>query len=854
VNGDFYKKLGKAIQYHYVIGSYQRGYRWDAINVKELLGDIFEGRLVEDIKPDKKPNPTSLLLEINNKTDEKVREREYCLQPIVLKKIDEETYSIIDGQQRLTTLYIILKTFSAITGSQVSFPQSFSIRYDTRVKLSDFLADLNDDSTPTDIDTAYIKKAYDTAKEWLLAEGKRFNEYLDNQMSGNLDPNRMVAAYAEYLIGIMTENTKFIWDEVDESSADSNKQEQKIFADRNSGKLELTDSELIKALFMNPTYYGKNELNISDRQTLISEIWDIYENELHKEEFWSFLPLEERLKEKFGEQTRIDAVFWMLMHKKNISVSQYEENALFKAVRDWVDKDWRQADGEDDKLRRMTGYWREVCELMDGMKELFENNELYNLLSLYKRMEDDAPKALSLYLDVLGGEKRARAKKIKASILAKLKGQGNSNSYNNIEDLVKHTKYPNRQDIRNILMAQNVAITNQAIPISRFAFRFFEENNGDYKWELEHIYSTNEGYIEKLEDEKKIEILKLFCETERHQNYIEYLHGVKFEEEKRRLGVTEDADFMNKCFEKSNQKYDMYFDIWKVLRLKILAQEYVDKYELFRKLQEIIDGKDTDFDQAAASFLSSSDYDDNEVFKLLRGEYLYWDDQLEREYQKRKGEIQKSGQLPNTITWYGLSINIPDPNIFWNANRDERRIEDNFIRNYYRRLLHVIYDNTGISNDYLGFSNHGPKREKGSMINDGNRELVMSFLKGTNCRIKAMMDQFFSHVSINSMDYEKGISSDYQSFAVFLNDNSMGNMMYLQKRINDAGAYRNTNFNGKRRYVAGLDNVFLPVATSQVIMGKYIDLESSTEQWLMGERRAYLEDMIKSLQKYYEEK
>ena len=238
----------------------------------------------------------------------------------------------------------------------------------------------------------------------------------------------------------------------------------------------------------------------------------------------------------------------------------------------------------------------------------------------------------------------------------------------------------------------------------------------------------------------------------------------------------------------------------------------------------------------------------------MRGEYLYWDDQLEREYQKRKGEIQKSGQLPNTITWYGLSINIPDPNIFWNANRDERRIEDNFIRNYYRRLLHVIYDNTGISNDYLGFSNHGPKREKGSMINDGNRELVMSFLKGTNCRIKAMMDQFFSHVSINSMDYEKGISSDYRTFAVFLNDNSMGNMMYLQKRINDAGAYRNTNFNGKRRYVAGLDNVFLPVATSQVIMGKYIDLESSTEQWLMGERRAYLEDMIKSLQKYYEEK
>lgn len=64
----------------FLIPSYQRGYRWDNKEVKELLEDINEFML------DKKNNGF------------------YCLQPIVVKE-DKSKYRIIDGQQRLTKYF-----------------------------------------------------------------------------------------------------------------------------------------------------------------------------------------------------------------------------------------------------------------------------------------------------------------------------------------------------------------------------------------------------------------------------------------------------------------------------------------------------------------------------------------------------------------------------------------------------------------------------------------------------------------------------------------------------------------------------------------------------------------------------
>lgn len=68
----------------FLIPSYQRGYRWDN-EVNALLDDI------RDFTNYKKSDNDF-----------------YSLQPIVVKK-DENKYIVIDGQQRLTTIFLIIK-------------------------------------------------------------------------------------------------------------------------------------------------------------------------------------------------------------------------------------------------------------------------------------------------------------------------------------------------------------------------------------------------------------------------------------------------------------------------------------------------------------------------------------------------------------------------------------------------------------------------------------------------------------------------------------------------------------------------------------------------------------------------
>ena len=69
--------------FNFSIPSYQRGYRWTKENIYALLDDLYE-------------------FSQSNETT-------YCLQPIVLKYLNDGKLRIIDGQQRLTTIYLILK-------------------------------------------------------------------------------------------------------------------------------------------------------------------------------------------------------------------------------------------------------------------------------------------------------------------------------------------------------------------------------------------------------------------------------------------------------------------------------------------------------------------------------------------------------------------------------------------------------------------------------------------------------------------------------------------------------------------------------------------------------------------------
>ena len=78
------------LNYCFNIPEYQRGYRWEKKQVEDLLNDI------KDF--------------IDKRSANLVKENEfYCLQPVVVYKTSDYNYDVIDGQQRLTTLYLILQ-------------------------------------------------------------------------------------------------------------------------------------------------------------------------------------------------------------------------------------------------------------------------------------------------------------------------------------------------------------------------------------------------------------------------------------------------------------------------------------------------------------------------------------------------------------------------------------------------------------------------------------------------------------------------------------------------------------------------------------------------------------------------
>jgi uncharacterized protein with ParB-like and HNH nuclease domain len=79
------KTINSLLESDFFIPSYQRGYRWTEQQVTELLNDINE------FSPKEIENS-------NEKTW-------YCLQPIVVKKKDDNEWDVIDGQQRLTTIF-----------------------------------------------------------------------------------------------------------------------------------------------------------------------------------------------------------------------------------------------------------------------------------------------------------------------------------------------------------------------------------------------------------------------------------------------------------------------------------------------------------------------------------------------------------------------------------------------------------------------------------------------------------------------------------------------------------------------------------------------------------------------------
>ena len=210
--------------FHFWVKNYQRGYKWTREEVGQLLNDIY------DFKPQK--------------------ENEfYCLQPIVIKE-DSGKKELIDGQQRCTTIYLILKYLGKDT---------FDISYQTRKQSAEFLTKIatlgisgewNDwlasYSEEDNVDNYHFFQAYRTIQDWFAEKSEdKKSRFLEKLLS----------------------KTKVIWYEVT-GEIDS----IELFTRINSNKIPLTEAELIKALFLIALTDTSTQ-----REWVVAQQWDTTE-------------------------------------------------------------------------------------------------------------------------------------------------------------------------------------------------------------------------------------------------------------------------------------------------------------------------------------------------------------------------------------------------------------------------------------------------------------------------------------------------------------------------------------------------------------------------------------------------
>ena len=299
-------KLVGDIQGHFYVPDYQRGYRWGKTEVEALLNDVYE----YGGKPKKAENES------------------YCLQPVVVRNLGDK-YELIDGQQRLTTLYLIYVYMNKASGGFMSEPR-FSISYETREESADFLNNPDESKKETNIDFFFIYNAYQTIADWFQSKGKiqstltNINKYLD-------------------------ECVKIIWYEVPDTENSAN-----LFTRLNIGKIPLTSSELVKALFL------KNESENSIRQEELSLEWDNIEKELHNEDFWGFLTNSET----DNYPTRIDLVLDLISRKTVYDKETYSTFFYF-------DKKYKEGSSLED-------IWSEIQHHFLTLKEWFYDHDFYH--------------------------------------------------------------------------------------------------------------------------------------------------------------------------------------------------------------------------------------------------------------------------------------------------------------------------------------------------------------------------------------------------------------------------------------------------------------------------------------------
>ncbi len=521
---------------NFFIPSYQRGYRWTKQQVEDLLDDIWEFSQAE----------TSSF---------------YCLQPLVVKKLEineekkleevknkltlrdireslKEQWEVIDGQQRLTTIYLILAYLLA------DDEPLYIIDYETRrttAKSDDKQPNITNRQIGSDLFLRNFRK-----KERICLEKSTYNidfhhmdqafEVISNwfkeEKNGDTSEDKEVL-FKDTLLN----RTQFIWYCTDENDP------IKVFTRLNINKIALTDSELIKVLFLNRSNFEKSD-SIYLQQLEIATEWDRIEATLQNDEFWYFIHGAD-----WSKPTRIDFIFDLIQEmdfklfatnglfptesqktsclkddaQMSISLKEIlKEGELEKILGNDEHKTFRYFNAlfknQKDNLRRSEyvlrdSLWKEIRSIFQTFIEWYSNLQLYHYVG-YLISNDIQTKHIlewwrdkSVNYDTRHEMKDQNIEKLtvdKICFVNKLKQKIREviGSCNNLASVYDIDTKERKAKIRPLLLLYNIqTVINQNVNqkksydslsvFYKFPFHLYKKEN----WDIEHIDSNTENEL-----------------------------------------------------------------------------------------------------------------------------------------------------------------------------------------------------------------------------------------------------------------------------------------------------------------------------------------------------------------------
>lgn len=435
----------------YYIAPYQRGYKWESnssyAQVPQMLIDIYEAFVYGTT--------------------------EYFLQYITVKKLklDDkcDVLEVIDGQQRLTTLSLLLSRIVVRNSDlgNISYKRLQYFRYDGDIFTSLQIPDSEEeDENIIHQDRYYMVKAVRTIDKFLKL----------------LEENDKLEAYYHYLL----DSVKLIFNIEDE-----NTNSEEVFENLNNNKVPLTNQYLIKGLLLTKAINRTTSFNrtlsykeILDQRTVMGRVWDEINAWITQPEIAHFFFATKKKENPNGIEKLLEVV---LRRIENTQTDTREiEDSLLRQYRLSFDSQSRNVQPSIyelfNKFNRIIRDEETAFDVLNLIKHAYRalyniwygDIAFYNLFG-YVRFAKTQQYKIS-WTDKVIWEDRAVVKKDLAKRVLEI-----------IPDL-KHSqtelRYDNNQNkLTNLLLSFNVFLEQE----EKFDFYQYDSEN----WTLEHLSPQN---------------------------------------------------------------------------------------------------------------------------------------------------------------------------------------------------------------------------------------------------------------------------------------------------------------------------------------------------------------------------